>query len=96
MKKKDKHLITEYTDYTKEMERQRYLTRIEMASKQPVKSNRDLIEADMRQLAETSDWDLDGHFHQFYFEDGVKRYFDGWDGSNIDIDYKTRIRNSKR
>lgn len=43
-----------------------------------------VIEADLKKLADMCDFDIDGRHHQFYFEKGIKKYYDGWDGSNMD------------
>ena len=85
MKNKGKNIITEFHEFDSEkIERERILNKIKRIGDKPFISHKKEIEEDLKQLASTIDWDSDGHFHQYYFEDGVKKYFDGWNASNLD------------
>lgn len=69
--------------------------RLEWILKRPSPEPTDwtVIEASLKRFAKTCDFDMDGHHHQFYFENGIKKYFDGWDGSTIDTHFmKTGVR----
>lgn len=84
---KNKNIITEYHDYDFEkINRQRMLDKIERIGDKYVKSYSKEIDEDLKQFANSIDWDSNGKFHQYYFEDGIKKYFDGWDASNLDND----------
>ena len=89
MKKKEKNLITEFNDFKNIDSLEEKEKRLARILARPVKSNKELLEKSLRNLAETSDWDLNGHFHQFKIdENGNKTYYDGWDASNLDNDFK--------